>query len=497
MLAAIYPADLPSILRSPQPAPANAPAAAASESAEDKKKKEADAKAAAAKAEEEAEIAALKAKGADRQRSGSVSLGRTFMLKDYLNNGDYLRDWGNIEMGDQLDDTGDASVNKCGVKDEKRSYAIKKLKPGFLSKGHTEENGNALWDEELERNIIAYCHFYTHFDHPNVMGLAWVVTDPHHFAVGSNFCDNGSLRDFIQKSPIKLCNWATRVSIAKGIADGLNFLHSQESVFVMCHLRGEKVLLNNKLVPKITALSLSRATTWADTAEEKKKKGSDAEKTLTRTKTKSDLEYQEDVELQTTLAPEMYKITMAEATPPTDWFSYAMVCYELFLGHHPFQLPSDDPPASVKSVIEAGSRPKIPDDCPLPLKQLLEGCWKQEPSYRFGYDQVCEKLELIKAITEPAPFPWGADEPEGGWAAACAAEGGGDGGVGGGGDTAPAEAAPDAEEAAAPAEEEAAPAEEEAAAPAEEEAAAPAEEEAAAEDPPAEEVSAAEPVAEE
>ena len=122
----------------------------------------------------------------------------------------------------------------------------------------------------------------------------------------------------------------------------------------------------------------------------------------------------------------------------------------------------------MKAVIEAGSRPKIPDDCPLPLKQLLEGCWKQEPSYRFGYAEVCEKLDLIKALAEPQAYPWGAAEPEGGWAAAATTGGGG-------GDAAPAE------EAAAPAEE----------------AAAPAEDAAAPEAPPAEEVSAAEPVAEE
>lgn len=91
---------------------------------------------AAAKPEEKKPdpAAEAKAKGATRARSGSVSLGKTFMLKEYLDNGDYLRKWENVELMDQVDDTGDAEVWKAKLKDDKEIVALKKLKPGFLSK---------------------------------------------------------------------------------------------------------------------------------------------------------------------------------------------------------------------------------------------------------------------------------------------------------------------------------------------------------------------------
>lgn len=86
---------------------------------------------------------------------------------------------------------------------------------------------------------------------------------------------------------------------------------------------------------KLSALSMARACTWSSGGASNE----------------SDEDYRDDVELQTTLAPEMYTLHMEAATPAADWFSYAMVVYEIFLGHHPHHMPGEEECSTIKDKV--------------------------------------------------------------------------------------------------------------------------------------------------
>ena len=40
-------------------------------------------------------------------------------------------------------------------------------------------------------------------------------------------------------------------------------------------------------------------------------------------------------------------------------------------------------------------RPKIPNDVPLKLKELMPLCWDHDPEQRLSFDQIIEYLEIF------------------------------------------------------------------------------------------------------
>ena len=62
-------------------------------------------------------------------------------------------------------------------------------------------------------------------------------------------------------------------------------------------------------------------------------------------------------------------------TEKTDIYSYGIILWELYTSKHVSKLTEDEQDRNTK-------RPKIPGDCPLELKSLIERCWATEEKDR-------------------------------------------------------------------------------------------------------------------
>jgi hypothetical protein len=44
-------------------------------------------------------------------------------------------------------------------------------------------------------------------------------------------------------------------------------------------------------------------------------------------------------------------------------------------------------------IRDEGLTPKIPEDCPQKLRQLMKMCWKKNPERRPNFEEICSLLE--------------------------------------------------------------------------------------------------------
>ena len=100
------------------------------------------------------------------------------------------------------------------------------------------------------------------------------------------------------------------------------------------------------------------------------------------------------------MAPEMFgheSMVVKERYPfKSDVYSFAMVCYEILTGNFPFQAIHSY--MEVKNKVISGERPRLPRQCPMELKTLIEKCWSQEASARPCFSDICKLLRYVKSL---------------------------------------------------------------------------------------------------
>ncbi|KAG0561319.1 hypothetical protein KC19_9G055000 [Ceratodon purpureus] len=98
-------------------------------------------------------------------------------------------------------------------------------------------------------------------------------------------------------------------------------------------------------------------------------------------------------------APELFKRSEGERrpeklrTPKTDVFSFAVVCSETLTGNPPWEDTSN-----LKSRLEKGERPQLPERTPARLVALIKRCWDLSPLLRPGFPEICQELQYIKGL---------------------------------------------------------------------------------------------------
>ncbi|CAM0152404.1 unnamed protein product [Urochloa decumbens] len=275
--------------------------------------------------------------------------------------------------------------------------AVKRLREK-ITKGHK--------DFEAEAAVLGRIR------HPNLLALrAYYLGPKGEKLLVFDYMPKGSLSSFLHaRAPNTPVDWATRMTIAKGTARGLAYLHDDMSI-VHGNLTASNVLLDEQCNPKISDFGLSRLMTTAANSNVLAAAGA--------------LGYR---------APELSKLKKANAK--TDVYSLGVIILELLTGKSPAESTNGmDLPQWVASIVkeewtsevfdlelmrDAAAGP-VGDELMDTLKLALH-CVDPAPSVRPEAREVMKQLEQIRPGSEGGAGP----SEEGGGAHVPAASAGDD-----------------------------------------------------------------------
>ena len=92
------------------------------------------------------------------------------------------------------------------------------------------------------------------------------------------------------------------------------------------------------------------------------------------------------------MAPEVF---VGDYNEKCDIYSFAIVLWEVLTQTQAFSDIDDDLAAFIHAVCDNGFRPDIPTDCPSRIRQLIENCWRKEPSLRPSFSEIITRLDHI------------------------------------------------------------------------------------------------------
>ncbi|XP_023747865.1 probable serine/threonine-protein kinase PBL3 [Lactuca sativa] len=96
------------------------------------------------------------------------------------------------------------------------------------------------------------------FKHPNVVKLLGYCAEGMHRMLVFEFISNGSLEENLSRECSMELNWRKRIKIAKGLARGLEYLHTMDRPVIHRDIKSANILLDNDFNPKIADFGLSR-----------------------------------------------------------------------------------------------------------------------------------------------------------------------------------------------------------------------------------------------
>lgn len=90
-------------------------------------------------------------------------------------------------------------------------------------------------------------------------------------------------------------------------------------------------------------------------------------------------------------APEL--LLGRECSSKADVFSFAVVMYEIFVRHLPYESPHIATPVVIAQVAAGRLRPALPSDMEKSVSDLLTRCWKQNPEKRPSFNELIRELD--------------------------------------------------------------------------------------------------------
>jgi serine/threonine protein kinase len=117
------------------------------------------------------------------------------------------------------------------------------------------QNGMPITEKSI-RDFASEVSLLRQLKHPNIISLVGTCVDP--VAILIEFCHKGNLFLILNDQSRYDLSWNRKLSIARGLADGMRYLHSCDPILIHRDLKSLNILLNREWVVKITDFGLSR-----------------------------------------------------------------------------------------------------------------------------------------------------------------------------------------------------------------------------------------------
>ncbi len=204
--------------------------------------------------------------------------------------------------------------------------------------------------------------------HKNVISFYGASLDPPRVAIITEFCDNGSLANYIGSHKNDF-PWETKLNILYDVCKALNYLHSKNVIHR--DVKSDNILLDSKMTAKVTDFGLSKVI--ADL-------------------TKSHMTFHVGTSIY--IAPEVVKGTSYDNK--CDIYSLSIIMYEMYYEtNNPYG-------TDVKGSIEyqVASNPSFRPHIVLPLEaehewyiQLMQRGWSDDPEERPSAFEMIQIME--------------------------------------------------------------------------------------------------------
>lgn len=237
--------------------------------------------------------------------------------------------------------------------------AFKRLTVQFIG-----ENDRAA--SELKREVANH----TRLKHPNIIQLMGVVFERGNYGVILEFATYGDLWRFILKFyPVP---WQWKLSMASGIALGMNYLHTAgDRPLIHADLKMKNVLVSDGFKPKISDFGLSR---WKMFSYEMTRRDCTGG-TVTH------------------IPPENWRDINTLHTERYDSYSFGVLLWELLSENHPYDAVDAN---TIRTAVLNGERPHmyfVPAEVPDFLKDMIANCWAQTPQHRPLFSALKQQFE--------------------------------------------------------------------------------------------------------
>lgn len=252
---------------------------------------------------------------------------------------------------------------------------------GDVSKGLLSESGRPNYivaiktlhegaGEAERQDLLREALLMAQFMHDNVVGLVGVVTAGLPTMVVIEFCELGSLQDYLLKRPV---SEAARVAFALDCASGLAYLASRS--FVHRDVAARNVLISSDGRAKVSDFGMSRNTEDAD---------------YYYSRSKLPIRW---------CAPEC--LENGRFSSSSDVWAFGVLLYEIWTNADlPYKGWSNQ---RVWVQVVSGYRLPCPKDCQEGVHTVMLSCWAASPSERPAFSALVEFFNQLAPQTQPRP----------------------------------------------------------------------------------------------
>lgn len=246
--------------------------------------------------------------------------------------------------------------------------------------------------------FIAEINMVSGMRHPNICLFMGACLDPPNRAIVTELCENGSLWDALRSplsiyqmadgmtrqawpldlyderqvfdniipplTPLGAWPWALVKRVAAGTARGMCYLHSGDPPVLHRDLKSANILLDESYTAKLADFGLSRL------------------KAVRSGMTGNCGTVQ-------WMAPEV--LCSEHYAEPADVYSFGIILWEMLTQECPYE--GLTPIQCALSVLNQNMRPVVPDWCPQPFSDLINGCVDRDPQSRPTFTAILAALD--------------------------------------------------------------------------------------------------------